>query len=200
MIPPFITLATKTRQLNLYEFTRLNTPVYAGQSSSHSPRSWMHPHFIRGNIDGLCQIKRVEVKSASFTYGYQVSGILFLLPLWQERPNTVAVAEEPLWLQSCRLSSQHPYLAGPLCLHLQSCHLLSSSIISICRALTSHSKQCQCWPILWPGLRLQSCHHQCIAASCPSQHHMSLLTSHKMIWNMSHTTQKMIWNSAYWTC
>jgi hypothetical protein len=34
----------------------------------------MHPHFIRGNIDGLCQIKRVEVKSASFTYGDQVSG------------------------------------------------------------------------------------------------------------------------------
>ena len=29
----------------------------------------MHPHFIRGNIDGLCQITRVEVKSASFTYG-----------------------------------------------------------------------------------------------------------------------------------
>ncbi len=74
MIPPFITLATKTRQLNLYEFTRLNTPVYAGQSSLHSPSSWMHPHFIRGNIDGLCQIKRVEVKSASFTYGDQVSG------------------------------------------------------------------------------------------------------------------------------
>ena len=75
MIPPFITLATKTRQLNLYEFTRLNTPVYAGQSSLYSPSSWMHPQFIRGNIDGLCQIKRVEVKSASFTYGYQVSHI-----------------------------------------------------------------------------------------------------------------------------
>jgi hypothetical protein len=33
----------------------------------------MHPHFIRGNIDGLSQIKRVEVKSASFTYGDQVN-------------------------------------------------------------------------------------------------------------------------------
>ena len=63
-LPPFITLATKTRQLNLWEFTRLNTPVNAG-----SPSSWMHPHFIRGNIDGLCQITRVEVKSASSTYG-----------------------------------------------------------------------------------------------------------------------------------
>jgi len=52
-LPPFITLATKTRQLNLWEFTRLNTPVNAG-----SPSSWMHPHFIRGNIDGLCQITR----------------------------------------------------------------------------------------------------------------------------------------------
>ena len=47
---------------------RLNTPVNAG-----FPSSWMHPHFIRGNIDGLYQIKRVEVKSASFTYGDQIS-------------------------------------------------------------------------------------------------------------------------------
>ena len=68
MLPTFITLATKTRQLNLWEFTRLNTPVNAG-----SPSSWMHPHFIRGNIDGLYQITRVEVKSASFTYGDQIS-------------------------------------------------------------------------------------------------------------------------------
>ena len=74
MLPTFIALATKTRQLNLWEFTRLNTPVYAGQSSLHSPSSWMHPHFIRGNIDGLSQIKRAEVKTASFTYGDQVSG------------------------------------------------------------------------------------------------------------------------------
>jgi hypothetical protein len=60
--PPFITLATKTRQQNIWKFTRLNTPISAGRSSLHSPSSWMHPHFIRGNIDGLSQIKRVEVK------------------------------------------------------------------------------------------------------------------------------------------
>ena len=58
MLPPFITHATKTRQLNLWEFTRLIAPVYAGSPTS----SWMHPHFIRGNIDRLCQITRVEVK------------------------------------------------------------------------------------------------------------------------------------------
>ena len=68
MLPTFITLATKTRQLNLWEFTRLNTPVNAG-----SPSSWMHPHFIRWNIDGLYQITRVDVKSASFTHGDQIS-------------------------------------------------------------------------------------------------------------------------------
>ena len=45
---------------------------------------------------------------------------------------------------------------------------------------------------------LSSSMHSTIA-SCPSQHPMSLLTSHKMIWNMSLPTQKMIWNSAYWT-
>jgi hypothetical protein len=33
----------------------------------------MHPHFIRGNIDGLYQITRKAVKSASFTYGDQIS-------------------------------------------------------------------------------------------------------------------------------
>ena len=60
MLPTFITLATKTRQLNLWEFTRLNTPVNAG-----SPSSWMHPHFIRGNIDGLYQITLSERSSAS---------------------------------------------------------------------------------------------------------------------------------------
>ena len=68
VLPTFIALATKTRQLNLWEFTRLNTPGNAG-----SPSSWMHPHFIRGNIDGLYQITRKAVKSASFTYGDQIS-------------------------------------------------------------------------------------------------------------------------------
>ena len=58
VLPPFLTLATQTRQLNLWEFTRLITSVYAGSPTS----SWMHPHFIRGNIDRLCQITRVEVK------------------------------------------------------------------------------------------------------------------------------------------
>jgi len=61
VLPPFIALATKTRQLNLLEFTRLTS---VGSPTS----SWMHPHFIRGNIDGLCQITRVEVK------GDQISG------------------------------------------------------------------------------------------------------------------------------
>ena len=192
MLPPFIALATKTRQLNLWEFTRLITSVYAG-----SPRSsWMHPHFIRGNIDGLCQIKRVEVKSASFTYGYQVSGnhistipspivartakhrisrratltteLSTFIPTSIPRRATLPTPTElPSFVQYNHINMQSTDIAQ------QATPMLAHTLA---RALPSE---------------LSSSMHSTIA-SCPSQHPMSLLTSHKMIWNISLPTQKMI--------
>ena len=168
MIPPFITVATKTRQLNLWEFTHLNTHVY-GLSSLHSPSSWMHPHFICGNIDGLSQIKKGGSKTASFTYGDQISGnhistIHYFYSLcgkngqapFSHRATLTLTTELLTFIPTsipCRVTLPTPT-------ELPS--FLSSTIISICRALTSHSKQHQCWPILWPGLCLQSCPRQCI--------------------------------------
>ncbi|KAL9187739.1 hypothetical protein ACHAXT_006117 [Thalassiosira profunda] len=44
-----------TRQLNLWGFQR---------SSTRTVGKWEHPHFVRGDLEGLSAIERIEVKSA----------------------------------------------------------------------------------------------------------------------------------------
>ena len=135
MLPTFITLATKTRQLNLWEFTRLNTPVNAG-----SPSSWMHPHFIRGNIDGLYQITRVDVKSASFAYGNIPTPIAAKRTAKHHRRRTTLPTELPSFVQynNNMQSTDVAQQAPPMLAHtLLGCVKYMMSVDGCCRCMSS---------------------------------------------------------------
>jgi len=59
VVPKFFNqtqLRSFTRQLNLWGFSRITTAEANG---------WTHPHFVRGYVDGLKNVKRIEVKGIS---------------------------------------------------------------------------------------------------------------------------------------
>ena len=146
----------------------------------HSPSSWMHPHFIRGNIDGLCQIKRKKGGSKiSIIHDKAIPTPIVARTAKHHRRATLTtelMTFIPTSIPRRVTLPTHTELSS----FVQHNHINMQSI-DIAQ---------QAPPTALPAER----HCRCIAASCPSQHPMSLLTSHKMIWNMSLSTQKMIGN------
>ena len=146
--------------------------------------------------------KKGGSKTASFTYGDQVNGnhICTIPTPFVARAAKHRISRGPLWLQSCcfhpnvHTSQGHfayTYRAAILFVQYNHINMQSTDIAQQAMPMLAHTLARAS-----PSELSSSMHSSISSKSTPYE--PSYI--HKMICNMSLTTQKMIWNSAYWTC
>jgi hypothetical protein len=185
--PPFITLATKTRQQNIWKFMRLNTPIYAGQSSVLFTLSEFldASSFYLWEYRWTLSDKKGGSGTASFTHGDQVNWnhistipTPFVARAAKHRISRWATLTTELLTFIPASIPSRVTLPTPTELpsFVQYNHINMQSTDIAQQDATPMSNV---GPYFGQGIAfsLQSCHRQCIAASRPSHHPMSLLTS-----------------------